>query len=201
MATWPNNWRMSIISSPTEPATASHGAASSSAWRRHERAAIIGQFERLAPALGLRRRGSGPRPRAAAAPDTPSRTRPPYPATAGFDLLDDLVAVTRLLGEQRERGRANVAPLRPRPAVPTWVCEREPGNGGQPGPPRQPPMCAAAEAERPAATWRRPTGSRRAQRTGPSPATSPRLVLLLASGASPAGAAVPCIFVTHRHTS
>src|SRR5580704_3300924 len=56
-----------------------------------------------------------------------SRAGPPHAVASLADRLDDLVTVHRLLGQQRERRSADVAPLGPRPARPASAGLGEPG--------------------------------------------------------------------------
>ena len=63
----------------------------------------------------------------------------PRAAAAPADLLDDLVAVHRLLGQQGQHRRSDIAPAGPRSALLPGPCDQPPPNGGPLPPPGRPP--------------------------------------------------------------
>ena len=102
---------------------------------------------------------------------------PPHAAAALADLLDDLIAVPGLLGQQRERGGADIAPLDPRAAHELRAAE--------------PHLRSRAPAGAPSAAPARAAGPGRARHPHPGAATvpvPPALVLVVL---------FPCFFVVH----
>src|SRR6202035_6197203 len=78
-----------------------------------------------------------------------ARARLPHPAAARGYLLDDLVAVPRLLGEQGQRRSAHISAPHPWPA--RWLVTHPESRAAKPG-----PMPHKALRARPAASWRSP---------------------------------------------